>query len=445
MSIKRCPYCKAIIDDSAAYCSNCGTRLLFPEDESIEEDIPGEKILDEDPSDMEIENDSKDKEEPQIQPEIKEESLDLEEIEKENIEEKEGDVIEESEGEEEALSEFSESELEETPPPMKEGKDFPDEESVPDKSGTKTPEPGIKDSVYNLNLKENGELQIEKDVTTSKPLPEVPPERKDIQTGSQEFVPMEEVAEMEEGEGREEEPEKEISSEKDETDYQTGDQMSIFDPIEKEKKDIEQFLHSLREERGKQESGHNGTGTGLPPWAKEIENQARKEEPAEKDQLQETEPEDIEEDQVEEKDESLAQEEATHVEDEPPEQEEETGSWLIKEEEEEIPAEEPAEEEQAALFGNDTFLKDSGLPPLFHSGILRWIKSRFFDVFAVSVVWILTVWLASRILGRSIVVLVSNSLLWMLILLGVFLLQYFFLFGLFLGGTLGDRLFPKKD
>ncbi|MFQ5790774.1 MAG: zinc ribbon domain-containing protein, partial [Acidobacteriota bacterium] len=47
MAIRRCPYCKAIIDESSEYCSNCGTRLLFPEDEFIEEEIPGEKIVDE--------------------------------------------------------------------------------------------------------------------------------------------------------------------------------------------------------------------------------------------------------------------------------------------------------------------------------------------------------------------------------------------------------------
>ena len=47
MAIKRCPYCKAIIDEGAEYCSNCGTQLLFPEDESIDEEIPGENIEEE--------------------------------------------------------------------------------------------------------------------------------------------------------------------------------------------------------------------------------------------------------------------------------------------------------------------------------------------------------------------------------------------------------------
>ena len=37
MGIKRCPYCRALISDQDEFCKNCGTRLLFPEDEEIEE------------------------------------------------------------------------------------------------------------------------------------------------------------------------------------------------------------------------------------------------------------------------------------------------------------------------------------------------------------------------------------------------------------------------
>ncbi len=48
MAIKRCPYCRAIIDERDQYCNNCGTQLLFPEDEIMGEDIPGEKVLDAD-------------------------------------------------------------------------------------------------------------------------------------------------------------------------------------------------------------------------------------------------------------------------------------------------------------------------------------------------------------------------------------------------------------
>lgn len=64
MAIRRCPYCKAIIDEKDQYCNNCGTQLLFPEDEFIEEDIPGKKIINEEhdekesgEEEMEIEED----------------------------------------------------------------------------------------------------------------------------------------------------------------------------------------------------------------------------------------------------------------------------------------------------------------------------------------------------------------------------------------------------
>jgi len=48
MAIKRCPYCRALISDQDEFCKNCGTRLLFPEDEEIEEEIPGDKIIEDD-------------------------------------------------------------------------------------------------------------------------------------------------------------------------------------------------------------------------------------------------------------------------------------------------------------------------------------------------------------------------------------------------------------
>ncbi|RPI97862.1 MAG: zinc ribbon domain-containing protein, partial [Candidatus Aminicenantes bacterium] len=46
MAITRCPYCHAITDENDKYCNNCGTQLLFSEDEQVEEEIPGEKIID---------------------------------------------------------------------------------------------------------------------------------------------------------------------------------------------------------------------------------------------------------------------------------------------------------------------------------------------------------------------------------------------------------------
>jgi len=75
MAIRRCPYCKAIIDESQKYCNNCGTQLLFPQDEEIEEDIKGDKIRDDDFRD----------EEPPEEPEEEEEKTDKEEIDLEKL------------------------------------------------------------------------------------------------------------------------------------------------------------------------------------------------------------------------------------------------------------------------------------------------------------------------------------------------------------------------
>lgn len=72
MAIRRCPYCKAIIDESQKYCNNCGTQLLFPEDDLSNEPIKGEKILAEDFKD---EGDDKGFDEP-----VDDVSLDREEI-----------------------------------------------------------------------------------------------------------------------------------------------------------------------------------------------------------------------------------------------------------------------------------------------------------------------------------------------------------------------------
>ena len=73
MAIRRCPYCKAIIDESQKYCNNCGTQLLFPEDEWNEEPVKGEKILDED-----FKDESEDKESGTKEPER--EDIDLAEV-----------------------------------------------------------------------------------------------------------------------------------------------------------------------------------------------------------------------------------------------------------------------------------------------------------------------------------------------------------------------------
>ncbi|MBC7362115.1 MAG: zinc ribbon domain-containing protein [Candidatus Aminicenantes bacterium] len=106
MGIKRCPYCRALISDEDQYCKNCGTQLLFPEDEEIEEEIPGDKIVEdnrqrdttEDLTEEEFEENLEDLENKEKEEELaeeKEEKLEVlkEEEAKEEIEEGEEEVI----------------------------------------------------------------------------------------------------------------------------------------------------------------------------------------------------------------------------------------------------------------------------------------------------------------------------------------------------------------
>jgi hypothetical protein len=80
MAIRRCPYCKAIIDESQKYCNNCGTQLLFPEDEGVEEAIKGEKIVDEDFKDADDDENLAEPSESSGEEDARSEVIDLEEV-----------------------------------------------------------------------------------------------------------------------------------------------------------------------------------------------------------------------------------------------------------------------------------------------------------------------------------------------------------------------------
>src|SRR4030042_1658502 len=93
MAIRRCPYCKAIIDEQDKYCNNCGTQLLFPEDEYVEEEIPGDKIVKEPEEEERVTEELDEKEEPE-EPEPAEEEGEEREEEEEEVEEIESPTAE---------------------------------------------------------------------------------------------------------------------------------------------------------------------------------------------------------------------------------------------------------------------------------------------------------------------------------------------------------------
>jgi len=104
-----------------------------------------------------------------------------------------------------------------------------------------------------------------------------------------------------------------------------------------------------------------------------------------------------------------------------------------------LPVREPGRVEGAVL---DETEAPAERPPFSFS---VFFKSKAFDVLFVGLFWLVALWLAAHATDRTlfdILGAVSGS---MLLLYAAFILLYFFLFKFFLGETLGDRLFRRRD
>ncbi|MGZ5453158.1 MAG: hypothetical protein ACXW2R_02925, partial [Candidatus Aminicenantales bacterium] len=73
------------------------------------------------------------------------------------------------------------------------------------------------------------------------------------------------------------------------------------------------------------------------------------------------------------------------------------------------------------------------------------IKSKTFDLLFVGLFWLVALWLAASSMGLTLFDILGSMSGSMLLLYAVFVLLYFFLFKFFLGETLGDRLFRPRD
>jgi hypothetical protein len=220
MALRRCPYCKAIIDESSEYCSNCGTQLLFPEDEFIEEEIPGEKIVDDEPEEESEEEEVEENSGQKRRKRAKKAPTPEEEEESEFVEEKNSDDEEPSV--EEALEK---GKLE--PPHM---------------APTDTDEYDRIEPTDRISEEEEEKEKEEE----SKELP----------------------AEQEREEIKEAEAEAEEKSQKELT-FKTEELEKAIDTTEMEKKEIERFLNSIKKDREerKAEEGRPEIDEELPPWA----------------------------------------------------------------------------------------------------------------------------------------------------------------------------------
>jgi hypothetical protein len=420
MAIKRCPYCRAIIDEKDQYCNNCGTQLLFPEDAAVEEEIKGEKIVD---ADVE----EKDYEIPKP--------------------EDQASGTAESGGE----AEHEEAEAE------------PEEEVI----------------LVDEDKREEGSERGSAEFVPEGEAPSATPIRAPVEeealpapsAASAAAIPADEVpvlfaAERERGQRETEEGRAEKLEDEPETEEQVpaGKKPLTFDTRELDrigrtaelgKEQVEKFLEVLkeREEESKARSIKTPESEDhFPPWARGMK------EPVPASGFEggdtATDREDLE-----------AGEPLPESEEEAPEERDERPARRIKDSgiglpekvtqatlpfekaipRGEIPAEgkvvpvreegrteEEAEEEEAARER----------PPFKLSVFL---KAKSFDVLFVAVFWLVSLWLAARSMDVTIFQMFGVAPDGLFVFLGALLVLYFFPFYFFLGETLGDRLFRDDD
>jgi len=416
MAIKRCPYCKAIIDEASGYCSNCGTQLLFPEDEFIEEKIPGDKIVEEEElppgQPEEIETDEErlpegKKEEAGFKPGEKEKAADTEEREKEEIER----FLESVKKERTGKLYFKTEELDEIPDARtKERKEI---------------------ERFLSSLREEKARKA-----PAAPKEEIPPspgeKREEALKSSEEKIP---IGYPEKIETDEQLPFKMKIEEKEKTGFKAAEVEKAPDAEAKEKEEIEGFLTSVKKERKEEVEipeekipptlGETAEGTSkneeLPPWAERMKESTPPEFAVDEEREREK-PLDLGKDFEEEEEEILGDELPM------PEKEVELHQGM----------------EQIALpFGQEIEEKEEGLKKA-PSRLSIWLKSRAFDFLSIAVLWVISLWLASRLMEVSLFKLVSASTLQVIGFYLILLVLYFSFFILLLGETLGDLLFSRE-
>lgn len=401
MAIQRCPYCKAIIDEGAEYCSNCGTQLLFPEDENIDEEIPGEKIIDVDEEEEEPEVEEKSEEEEILNPE-KKKDVDIKEstgneLEPPESKEETADVpvdLEEEKAKEGAVSEGSEEIVEPEEATPKEG----DKEEI------------VEEVVVEEEEKEEIAEKVEAAAEEKEP---------ELDTKDDMFVPEGEI-------GGPDKPEGDLDVE-----IEGLEKKADSETIQKE--EIEQFVESLKKEREKQEDIIGGEEE-FPPWAEEIKEGSTPDPPVTDEEVSEEPVLDTEAETIMEMGQTPPKD-LTDMETESVLPETVDQQDLLFTGEEPVVEEEPEREviiERSRPVRSET-----------PSKIISWMKARLFDVLFITAVWFITVWIASQVSAVSVFQLLANSTTSIMIFLVLLLVFYFFFFYYFLKETLGDLLFTQ--
>ena len=495
MAIIRCPYCHAIIDENDKYCNNCGTQLLFPEDEAVEEEIPGEKIID-----VEEEEEEKDYDVPEPG---KETTAVLDE-DKEEEEERTGELVtgpvEEGAGggirgliEDEAPDE--EEKEAETPEDEELESDEDETQEVvvieepraggaaaspapapaPEAPAVKPPGPDEETRVYPVRPIEKDEPEDETQELPALPASVAAPKEED--TASLPPVPAT---------------------------FDTRELEGIGRTVDLSKERLDKMIEVMAEkqkepghEEAPQPSPEKATGT-LPPWADKIKGAGAA---VERDDTRDASRQFDKGTWAGPTDEETAPQAPAGG----------TGEELAEKEEEEIfprrqrpdsgiglpegvtqadlpfgPAaeegaeeEEEAEEEEAGALEAEAFEKAVAPPeepppgrdegraavrreprpeaafereaepeeevprPPFNFSVF--FKAKAFDFLFIGVFWLVALWVAARSMDATLFELLSVTSTPVLLLYAVLIGLYFFLFKFFLGETLGDRLFKERE
>lgn len=434
MAITRCPYCHAITDETDKYCNNCGTQLLFPEDEEIEEEIPGEKILDAETEEKDYEID-----EP--------EEIDLEDlIEEETVK---AAAVEEPKKNEPAEEESREDELDEEDEEQEEEEEAEEEEEEDEVGGE-------------VIVLDEAELAADHESV----FPEAEPSSEEGRPAVVEDLPA--TA-----------PPPGASAGPAPPTFDTIELEGMGKTVELGKDKVEQLLEAMADDKAPEGKAREGTreptGT-LPPWASvmkgapafsdvkdtgEIEPKSAEAAPwdvGEEEIFPRKKPSDstigfpervtqaalpfespsAEEEVEQDAEEELAAREAVEEERVEETVEEERRGFLRTDRREAPPVREPGRGDVEAAEERE----EPGERPPFN--ISAYLKSKAFDVLFVGVFWVVALWLAAHAMGATLFGILAAMSGSMLLLYAVLVLIYFFFFKFFLGETLGERLFRGR-
>jgi len=252
-------------------------------------------------------------------------------------------------------------------------------------------------------------------------------------------APKEEEEEEEEEE-RKEEDEGRIKSVK----FDTEDIRKIVTPEEIDEKRIEEFLRSLkkREEETRILAEKEEAGS-LPPEGLEEEKEdttAKDDMPLWAEKIKRTPPSELPDDKKE-----ISVEEGPQFEKELPDIP--IADEEIPEKEEKPPLEVEPDYSGPSFQEGLPFDEEEGRRMRFSlpSNLFQKIKIFAFDIFSITAVWFLALWIASRLVNTSLSRLFSASAPAVIVFYLILLASYFSLFLFFLGETLGSYIFSEES